>query len=68
MSKSKDIFKETYKCVLKILEEKGQNSETKGRLLVLLRKRGKKFKFVMESTSQNEQYIIFDLLIRNKME
>lgn len=68
MSKSKDIFKETYKCVLRILEDKSQNSETKGKLLVLLRKRGKKFKLVMEATSQNEQIVVFDLLKKNKME
>lgn len=39
-----------------------------GQLLILLKKRIKKFKVIVASFSENEQAAIFDLLSKHKME
>ena len=57
-----------YKSILQILEDKYLDTVAKGSLIVLLRKRQPKLKIIMSSNSENEQKVLYDLLIRNGME
>jgi hypothetical protein len=54
--------------VVKILQEKSLPAVSKGELFVQMKKRIKKFKQIMASTSNNEQVVVWDLLRQHGLE